>query len=73
MLLPKSPRGLDETTFDTHARQSTLGALVTGPQIGHLQTGDTLLAMFYNDNVLADQYGFSGLSSPSPTDQAPRP
>ncbi|TWU31594.1 hypothetical protein Poly41_61510 [Novipirellula artificiosorum] len=58
LLLPKSPRGLDEATFDTHARQSTLGAVVTGPQIGDWQTGGTLLAMFYNDNLLADQYGF---------------
>ncbi len=58
LLLPKSPLGLDETTFDMHARQSTLGAVLTGPQIGDWQTGGTLLAMFYNDNVLADQYGF---------------
>ncbi|TWT81291.1 hypothetical protein CA13_27420 [Planctomycetes bacterium CA13] len=58
LLLPKSPRGLDETTFDTHARQSTLGALLTGPSAGDWQAGGTLLAMFFNDNVLADQYGF---------------
>ena len=58
LLFPKSPQGLDETTFDTHARQTTLGAVLTGPQIGDWQTGGTLLAMFYNDNVLADQYGF---------------
>ena len=46
LLLPKSPRGLDEATFDTHARQSTLGAVVTGPQIGDWQTGGTLLQCF---------------------------
>lgn len=58
LLFPKSPRGLDKTTFDTHARRSTLGAVVTGPQIGDWQMGGTVLATFYNDNVLADQYGF---------------
>jgi hypothetical protein len=58
LLLPRSPRGFDETTFDAHARQSTLGAALTGPQMGSWQSGGTVLAMFYNDNVIADQYGF---------------
>jgi hypothetical protein len=63
LLFPKSPRGLDEATFDAHARQSTLGAAFTGPTIGNWQAGGLLVSMFYNDNVLADQYGFLPLQA----------
>jgi hypothetical protein len=57
-LTPQSRRGLDTRTVDIHARQTTLGAVFTGPKIGDFQAGGLVTAMFFNSNVLADQYGF---------------
>jgi hypothetical protein len=62
-LFPDSPIGLGQETLDINARQSTLGAAFTGPRIGRLQSGGLLLAMFYNDSVIADQYGFLPLQA----------
>jgi hypothetical protein len=62
-LTSDSPRGLNQDTFDIHARQSTLAAAFTGPQIGGFQSGGLVMAVFYNDNVLADQYGFLPLQA----------
>ena len=62
-LTPDSPRGLNQDTFDINARQSTLAAAFTGPQIGGFQSGGLVMAMFYNDFVLADQYGFLPLQA----------
>ncbi len=62
-LSPDSARGLSQDTVDIHARQSTLGAAFTGPQIGCFQSGGLIAAMFYNDNVLADQYGILPLQA----------
>jgi hypothetical protein len=42
---------------DIHARSSYLAAALTGPQIGSFQAGGMAMVFFYNDNVLADQYG----------------
>lgn len=57
-LTPGPVAGRDQQTFDLHARQSTLGAVLAGPQLGCWQTGGQVLGIFYNDNVLADKYGF---------------
>ena len=54
-LLPKSIMGFDEQTFDIHARQSTLGASLAGPQFGGFQSGGMLMAVLYNDAVIVDQ------------------
>lgn len=56
-LLPGSPAGLSQNTSDFHARQSSLGAMLTGPQIGAFQAGGNVLVYFYNDNAFADAYG----------------
>ena len=56
-LSPASATGLDQNTVDVHARSSYLGAAVTGPQMGSFQAGGMAMVFFYNDNVLADQYG----------------
>jgi len=56
-LFPESPRGLDESTVDINSRQSNIGAALVGPQIGDFQAGGMLLVNFYDNNVLADQYG----------------
>ena len=60
---PDSLTGLDQTTFDLHARQSTIGAAFTGPQIGGFQSGGLVMAMFYNAAVIVDQYGFLPLQA----------
>ncbi len=56
-LLPDSPFGLDTNTFDAHARQSYVGALFSGPELGDFQTGAQILAFFQNDNLSTDDYG----------------
>lgn len=56
-LTPGPLPGREQSTFDIHARQSTLGAALVGPQLGQWQTGGQVLGVFYNDNVIADKYG----------------
>jgi hypothetical protein len=56
-LLPDSPFGLDTNSFDLHARQSYVGAVFSGPQLGEFQTGGQLLTFFQNDDLSADDYG----------------
>lgn len=56
-LLPESPFGLDTNTFDAHARQSYVGALFSGPELGDFQTGAQILAFFQNDSLSTDDYG----------------
>lgn len=56
-LLPDSPTGLDTNTFDLHARQSSLGAIVAGPDLGDFESGATMLTFLQNDNLTADDYG----------------
>jgi hypothetical protein len=62
-LPPDSPFGFDQNTFDIHARQSMLGAAFTGPQMGSFQSGGLVMAMFYNDAIIVDQYGFLPLQA----------
>ncbi len=57
-LFPDSPVGFDEHTVDIHARSSFLAAAFTGPQMGNFQAGGLASALFYNDFVLAERYGF---------------
>jgi hypothetical protein len=62
-LFPEAIAGFDENSFDMHARQSTLGAALAGPQFGGFQSGGLVMAMFYNDAVIVDQYGFLPLQA----------
>jgi hypothetical protein len=63
-LLPRSiTAGFDEKTFDMHARQSTVAAALTGPQFDGFQSGGLILATFYNDAIVVDQYGFLPLQA----------
>ena len=57
-LFPDSPAGLDQNTVSIHSRQTTLGALFAGPELGNFQVGGLFMAMLFNDAVLNDQYGF---------------
>ena len=56
-LTSASPTGQDQNTVDIHGRSSYLAAALTGPQMGNFQAGGQAMVFFYNDNVLADQYG----------------
>lgn len=56
-LLPDSPTGQDTNTFDLHARQTTLFARFTGPEVGGLTPGGEILTLFMNDNLTTDNYG----------------
>jgi hypothetical protein len=56
-LVPGPLEGFRQQTVDLHARSSSLGAAVVGPKIGDWQTGGLILALFYNDNLIADRYG----------------
>ena len=62
-LAPGPVPGLSEQTFDAHARQSTLGAALAGPTVGGFQSGGLILATFYNDAIIVDQYGFLPLQA----------
>ena len=62
-LATRSDPGFDENTFDIHARQSTLAAALSGPSFGGFQSGGLLMAMFYNDAIVVDQYGFLPLQA----------
>jgi hypothetical protein len=57
-LIPDSVAGFDQDTVSIHARQSTIGAAFTGPKFGGWQSGGLAIAMFYNDAVVVDEYGF---------------
>ncbi|WP_145084461.1 hypothetical protein [Anatilimnocola aggregata] len=52
-----------ENTVDIFARSSSLGALFTGPDVGNFKAGGLMLAMFYNDALIVDRYGFLPLQA----------
>jgi hypothetical protein len=53
-----APRGIfDDDTFDIHARQTTLYAVASGPQIGDFQSGGLVMFALYNDSITVDRYG----------------
>ena len=56
LLTPSSP-GFDEKTVSFHARQSNVGAALTGPSFGGWQSGGLVLVNFFNDALIVDQYG----------------
>ncbi len=57
-LVPKFEDGFSNPTLDINARQSMLGVLFAGPQIGNFQSGGRLSAVFFDNTVLADRNGF---------------
>jgi hypothetical protein len=56
-LYPDSPFGLDTNEFDAHARQSYVGGVFSGPELGGFQTGAQILTFFQNHDLSADDYG----------------
>jgi hypothetical protein len=55
-LVPGSVR-FAEDTFDAHARQTSLFALVSGPKICGLDSGGLVAICLYNDALIVDRYG----------------
>lgn len=56
-LFPADPTGQDTNTFDLHARQSSIGARLSGPEVFGLTPGAEILTLFFNDNITDDNYG----------------
>ncbi|MFO0911441.1 MAG: hypothetical protein U0795_00670 [Pirellulales bacterium] len=56
-LFPASPLGVDSNTFDLQARQSSINARFTGPEVLGLTPGAEILTLFFNDNITDDNYG----------------
>jgi hypothetical protein len=57
-LVPTIPNGFSQNTFDMNARQSMLGVSFTGPMIGSFHSGGKISAVFFDNTILADRYGF---------------
>jgi hypothetical protein len=55
-LLPSGP--FNDSTFDMHARQTTMYFALMGPQMGNFRSGGLILFNLYNDAVIIDRYGF---------------
>ena len=62
-LAPDSLTGLNQNNVDIHARQTTLGAAFTGPEVGSFQSGGMLAAMLFSNSVIEDRYGFLPLQA----------
>ena len=52
------PPGFHQQTFDASARQTTLTALVSGPEICGFQSGAVIAACFYSSSLIEDLWGF---------------
>lgn len=63
LLAPGPVGGLSQNRVSIHARQSTLGAALTGPEVGGFQSGGLLVAMLFNDAVIVDRYGLLPLQA----------
>jgi len=59
LLWPASPDGQATNTFDLHARQTTINARFSGPEVFGLTPGGEILTLFMNDNLTSDNYGSS--------------
>ena len=56
-LLPPSPFGLDTSTFEMHARQSSFQLLYDGPKIEGWKTGALAKLYMSNSSLTSDTYG----------------
>ncbi len=62
-LAPDSLFGFSQDTFDAHARQTTLFAIIAGPEIWDFKTSAVVAANFYDVSVVQDQYGLLPLQA----------
>jgi hypothetical protein len=56
-LVPRSPLGFSQDTFDANARQTTLFGIVSGPKIGDFETSGFVALCLFNDALIVDRYG----------------
>ncbi len=56
-LAPDSQFGFEQDTFDAHARQTALYAIISGPEVCGFESGGFILVNLYNDSIIADRYG----------------
>ncbi len=57
-MVPKFAGGFTNHTLDINARQSMLGVLFTGPDIGAFHSGGRISAVFFDPTIVADRNGF---------------
>src|SRR5262249_11075616 len=57
------PPGFHQQTFDASARQTTLSALVSGPELCGFQTSAVIVANFYSSSLIEDLWGFLPLQA----------
>jgi hypothetical protein len=57
-LTPGPVAGFRQNTFEATARQTTLYALISGPEVCGFQSGGFILATLYNSSIIQDLYGF---------------
>jgi hypothetical protein len=62
-LAPGTIRGFNQSTFDINARQTMLGAELSGPEVCGFQSGGLIEVMFFDGSVIQDQYGILPLQA----------
>jgi hypothetical protein len=62
-LTPGPLPGFHQQTFDASARQTTLSALVSGPELCGYQSSAVILANFYSSSLIEDLWGFLPLQA----------
>ena len=62
-LASDSLTGLNQNNVDIHARQTTLEAALTGPEVGSLQSGGILAGMLFSNSIIDDRNGFLPLQA----------
>jgi hypothetical protein len=55
--------GFRQSTFDASARQTTVFATISGPEIRGFQTGGQVLGVFYGSSLIQDVWGFLPLEA----------
>jgi hypothetical protein len=62
-LTPGPLPGFHQQTFDASGRQTTLSALVSGPEICGFQSSAVIVANFYSSSLIEDLWGFLPLQA----------
>ncbi len=56
-LAPPPAPGFSQNTFDATGRQTQLGAVILGPQIGPFKSGGVVAAVLYSSSLVEDLWG----------------
>jgi hypothetical protein len=57
-LAPPPAPGFAQNTFDATGRQTTLGAVILGPEIGRFKTGGVVAGVLFSSSLIEDLWGF---------------